>query len=290
VSLRRFAFIVVVMSPALVPLASCQSLPPAGQVRIDPEGIEQVWTPAGSFLMGTDDAMIRELKALDPPRFVLGELPSEQPQHEVHLTAGYWIDKYEVTNRAFRVFVEDGGYHNVDYWSKAGWEWLSKQSISQLPRSCLGNVPDHPIVCVSWYEAEAYAKWRGGRLPTEAEWEYAARGPKSMTYPWGEAFDSSRCNVVDSNGLTPVGGYPSGVSWVGAFDMAGNAMEWVQDWLDSYSADPVENPIGPAIGKVKVEKGGWWSGPFLAARSAYRHFEDPPDYGDIHVGFRVVSP
>jgi formylglycine-generating enzyme required for sulfatase activity len=297
----------VLMFPFLVLLVGCQSsprvtmpapileptstsVPTAGQIRFDQKGIEQVWVPAGSFLMGTDEAVIQELKALNPSSFVLGEFASEQPQHEVRITTGYWIDKYEVTNKAFQAFVEDGGYQNQILWSAEGWEWLSSQSINQLPRYCQGNVPDNPIACVTWYEAEAYTKWRGGRLPTEAEWEYAARGPKSLTYPWGNDFDSSRCNVVESKGLTPVGSYPTGVSWVGAFDMAGNVMEWVQDWLGNYSAGTIENPTGPATGKVKVEKGGWWGSTLFVARSAYRHFEDPPGYGDIHIGFRVVSP
>lgn len=261
-----------------------------GQARVDSKGIEQVWVPSGSFLMGSDEAAISELRALKPPSFVLNEFASEQPQHEVHITTGYWIDKYEVTNKAFQAFIQDGGYQNQNLWSPAGWEWLSLQSISQLPRSCLGNVPDHPVACLTWYEAEAYSQWRGGRLPTEAEWEYAARGPQSLTYPWGNEFDSTRCNVLDSKGLKPVGSYPTGASWVGAFDMAGNVMEWVQDWLGDYSAGPVENPTGPATGRVKVEKGGWWGSSLFVARSAYRHFEDPPSYGDIHIGFRVVSP
>jgi formylglycine-generating enzyme required for sulfatase activity len=278
-----------VKKPASVlPPTSTSTLAP-GQVRVDSKGIEQVWVPAGSFLMGTDEAAISELKALNPPGFVIGEFASEQPQHEVRITAGYWIDKYEVTNKAFQAFIQDGGYQNQDFWSPEGREWLSCQSINQFPQYCLGNVPDNPVACVTWYEAEAYAKWRGGRLPTEAEWEYAARGPQSLTYPWGNDFDSSRCNVVDSKGLQPVGSYPTGVSWVGAFDMAGNVMEWVQDWLGNYPAGTAENPAGPATGHVKVEKGGWWGSTLFVARSAYRHFEDPPDYGDPHIGFRVVS-
>jgi formylglycine-generating enzyme required for sulfatase activity len=277
----------------LVLLAGCQSLPAAipvaGQIRTDSKGIEQVWVPAGTFMMGTAESAIPELKALNPPRFVLGELASEQPQHEVHLTQGYWIDKYEVTNEAFSAFVRDGGYQNRGLWTEAGWEWLSRQSVEQLPKNCQGNVPRNPVVCVTWYEADAYARWRGGRLPTEAEWEFAARGPRSLAYPWGHDFDGSRANVVESKDLQPVGSYPPGASWVGAYDMAGNVMEWVQDWLDSYAAGAAVDPPGPASGKVKVEKGGWWGGPLLAARSAYRHFEDPPDYGDHHIGFRVVT-
>jgi formylglycine-generating enzyme required for sulfatase activity len=275
-------------APVLEPTST--SALTAGQIRFDPKGIEQVWVPAGSFLMGTDEATIQKLKALNPPGFILGELASEQPQHEVRLTTGYWIDKYEVTNKAFHAFVEDGGYQKKSLWSEVGWEWLSRQSMEQLPRHCLGNMPDNPIVCVTWYEAEAYAKWRGGGLPTEAEWEYAARGPQSLPYPWGHEFDSRRCNLLDSNGLKPVGSYLTGASWVGALDMAGNVMEWVQDWLGNYTTAAAENPNGPASGKMKVEKGGWWGGPLLVARSAYRHFEDPPEYGDIHIGFRVASP
>jgi formylglycine-generating enzyme required for sulfatase activity len=86
---------------------------------------------------------------------------------------------------------------------------------------------------VTWYEAEAYAKWRGGRLPTEAEWEFAARGPKSFVYPWGDTFDATRTNLIASKRLTPVGEIPKGVSPFGAHDMSGNAMEWVADWLDA---------------------------------------------------------
>ena len=267
-------------------------LPAAGQARVDDKGIEQVWVPAGSFKMGSGAAAIQALKAQQPPApgFVLGEFPSEQPQHEVRLTNGYWIDKYEVSNRAFQAFVDAGGYTAQSNWSDAGWAWLEQQSTSSLPKFCLGNLPDNPAACVTWYEAEAYAHWRGGRLPTEAEWEYAARGPDALSYPWGNEFDSSRCNLVDSKGLQPVGSYPTGASWVGALDMAGNVMEWVQDWLAPYASGPVTDPSGPASGKVKVEKGGWWGGSLFVGRSAYRHFEDPPEYGDIHIGFRIVTP
>jgi formylglycine-generating enzyme required for sulfatase activity len=264
----------------------------AGQTRHDPKGIEQVWVPAGSFRMGTDEAGLQALSAMQPspPSFVLGEFPSEQPQHTVRLTKGYWIDKYEVTNKAFQAFIGDGGYTNRAYWSEAGWAWLSQQVAGQWPKFCLGNLPDNPVACISWYEAEAYAKWRGGRLPTEAEWEYAARGPASLTYPWGNEFDNSRCNLVDSKELVPVGSYPSGASWVGAEDMAGNVMEWVQDWLGKYPEGEAVDPTGPESGKVKVEKGGWWGSNQFVARSAYRHFEDPPEYGDFHIGFRIVTP
>ncbi|MCD4738581.1 MAG: formylglycine-generating enzyme family protein [Anaerolineae bacterium] len=272
-------------TPAGTPMPTPAS---PGEARIDPWGIEQVWVPAGSFLMGTDD-----VSSLEPPSWAMHELESEQPEHKVHITRGYWIDKYEVTNAAFQAFVEDGGYLTEEYWSEKGWMWLGRENINQLPRQCINEeIPDHPRVCVTWYEAEAYARWRGGRLPTEAEWEYAARGPESLIYPWGNSFDSSKTNVVDSTGLTTVGSYPDGTSWVGAHDMAGNAMEWVQDWLDFhyYTSRERTDPPGPKRGQIKIEKGGWWgSNPFVA-RAAYRHFEDPPSYQDHHIGFRVITP
>jgi formylglycine-generating enzyme required for sulfatase activity len=258
--------------------------------RRDAKGIEQVWVPPGTFLMGTDDVTIDALKALDPPKWVLKALDSERPQHRVRLTEGYWIDKYEVTNAAFAVFVSDGGYKTPVYWSPAGKEWLAGKGAETLPSACPGDLPEHPRRCVTWYEAEAYARWRGGRLPTEAQWEYAARGPSSPRYPWGDTFDASRCNVIDASGAAPVGSFPKGASWVGALDMSGNAMEWVSDWLDAYDRQSgVEDPTGPAAGAVKVEKGGWWGSNPIVARCAYRHYEDPPTYGDKHIGFRIIS-
>jgi formylglycine-generating enzyme required for sulfatase activity len=263
----------------------------AGQKRTDAHGITQVWVPAGTFTMGTDPAAIAKLKAAGPPDWVAPALDTEAPEHDVTLTHGYWIDRDEVTNVAFDAFVDAGGYTTQAYWSDDGWEWLAGKDASRLPLHCQGDVPEQPRMCLTWYEAEAYAAWRGGRLPTEAEWEYAARGSKSTVYPWGNEFDTARANVVNSIGPKPVGSYPTGASWVGALDLSGNAMEWVADWLDPkyYASSPATDPTGPASGTVKVEKGGWWGSNEFVARSAYRHYEDPPTYGDKHIGFRVAS-
>jgi formylglycine-generating enzyme required for sulfatase activity len=242
--------------------------------------------------MGSDAAAIAKLTAASPPPWVLEEFPSEQPAHAVTLTHGYWIDTDEVTNAAFDAFTAAGGYTNRALWSDAGWTWLGHRVAGKLPLTCVGDDPALPRLCVTWFEAEAYATWRGGRLPTEAEWEFAARGPDSRVYPWGDTFDAARANVVDSVGPVPVGGFPAGTSWVGARDMAGNAMEWVADWLDPtwYARSPTDDPAGPDTGTIKVEKGGWWGSNEFVARSAYRHYEDPPIYQDHHIGFRVVSP
>lgn len=255
--------------------------------RVDSHGIQQVKVPAGSFLRGTQD-----ISMFNEPAWVLPILGSEQPQHEVHITKDFWIDKFEVTNAAFQRFVKIGGYKNPVYWSATGLAWLEAQNDKTLPVSCSHEeLPDFPRMCITWFEAQAYANWRGGRLPSEAEWEYAARGPDSLIYPWGDEFDPRFANVVGSTGPTPVGSYPGGISWVGALDMSGNAMEWVQDWLsyEYYSLREAIDPQGPTSGKRKVEKGGWWGSNPVVARSAYHHYEDPPHYQDHHIGFRVVT-
>jgi formylglycine-generating enzyme required for sulfatase activity len=253
--------------------------------RTDEKGVAQVWVPAGSFMMGAIEA-----EQVDPPGFARAEMKSEYPLHEVQISKGFWIDTYEVTVGSFKQFAEAGGYEEKAYWSEAGLAWLSEQSIESLKKRCSYLAENLPRACVTWFEAEAYAAWRGGRLPTEAEWEYAASGPESLIYPWGNEFDETLANIIDSPGLKPVGSYPGGVSWAGVHDMSGNAMEWVQDWVDFeyYATSPSVDPQGPETGKTKIEKGGWWGSNAYVARAAYHHFEDPPEYQDLHIGFRIV--
>lgn len=264
----------------------------AGEERSDIRGVAQVLVPAGCFTMGATESQAEFAQELDGPDWAKRRITTEQPSRQVCITSDYWIDQFEVTNAAFQAFIDGGGYQDQSNWSTDGLNWLLNQEEGSVPVECDGE-PDEPRVCVTWYEAEAYATWRGGRLPTEAEWEYAARGPESLIFPWGNEWDSERANVVESDRLLTVGSLPTGVSWVGAHDMAGNAMEWVSDWLSTgYNGvmDQTENPTGAASGRIKVEKGGWWGSNPVVARSTYRHFEDPPSYQDGHIGFRVVTP
>jgi formylglycine-generating enzyme required for sulfatase activity len=266
--------------------------PAPGDSYLDPHGIEQVWVPAGCFTMGTTDEQMEAERDLGPPFWARSAMRAEQPAHEVCLTSGYRIDKTEVTNAAWQDFVDAGGYTTPDLWSESGQAWLADQDVDGLPLDCPNaDQPDHPRACITWFEAEAYAAWRGGSLPTEAQWEFAARGPESLIYPWGDEWNPELANVVDSTETTPVGSYPEGASWVGALDMSGNVMEWAADWLDTdyYRESPQDDPPGAAEGRIKVERGGWWGSNSTVARSAYRHFEDPPTYEDHHIGVRIVA-
>ncbi len=274
-------------APAGTPVASPVRDP--GTARKDATGIAQVWVPGGTFRMGSDPG------SATPTSWAVATYASEHPAHEVHLTRGYWIDTTEVTVKAFAAFKAAGGYQDRSNWSEKGWAWLQGMGASPLPNACLEQGPDEPQVCVTWYEAEAYAHWRGGRLPTEAEWEFAARGPESLVYPWGNEYDAAKANLDGGKGPMAVGSFPAGASWIGAQDMAGNAMEWVADWWsDTYYAEsPANDPTGPALGIIKIEKGGWWdpaddSGAFVG-RAAFRLDEDMPTYQDHHIGFRIVT-
>ncbi len=159
----------------------------------------------------------------------------EQPVHEVTLDA-FWIDRTEVTNAQFAGCVADGACQPPSETS----------SSTRDPYYGNDEFADYPVIYVSWNDASEFCEWAGGRLPTEAEWEYAARGPESFTYPWGNNGPSTSLLNFDTNvgDTSEVGSYPDGASWVGALDMAGNVWEWVNDWYDSgyYQNSPGENP------------------------------------------------
>ena len=162
----------------------------------------------------------------------------------------YWIDKYPVTNEKYRAFIVADGYGNQAYWSPEGWKWKAKSNIAapEYWNNTEWNKADCPVVGVSYYEAEAYAKWAGKRLPTEAEWEKAARGEDGRKYPWGNKFDKNKCNSIATaiDHTTPVIQYIDGVSPYGYHDMAGNVWEWCED---SYFEEKEDS---------RVIRGGSW--------------------------------
>ena len=229
----------------------------------------------------------------------------EAPQHEVHLDA-YYIDKYEVTNAQYYQFwsADDGGKSKPTPAS-----YGSSYMIGDWPEVAKTK-PNYPVVGVTWYDASAYAAWAGKRLPTEAEWEKAARGTKARVWPWGDDFQSEipiadgesegtvsrvHCNRQDGddgydNTTAPVGSYPTGASLYGAHDMAGNVWEWVADWYEEgyYASSPAENPRGPKTGKLKVVKSGSWRNREHNQRCANRYWCYPYAWGNT-LGFRCAK-
>jgi formylglycine-generating enzyme required for sulfatase activity len=231
-----------------------------------------VYVPAGEFIMGNGDPFQEDLghRAYYIPQ--LGD--NERPAHRIFLTE-YWIDKFPVTNAQFAQFAQELGGH------------------FEFP---LGK-ERHPVVGVNPIHYRDYVRWCGKRLPTEAQWEKAARGTDGRRYPWGNTWDSNKCNV-SGRGTTPVDAYPEGASPYGCQDMAGNVYELVADWYDSnyYAMSPRENPLGPARGVCHVLRGGgWFSGDSGTVRCAYRFHDDTESRADPVfrnvIGFRgVVSP
>jgi len=262
--------------------------------------IRQVLVPAGSFLMGADD----EDSDTD-----------EAPIHEVRLDA-FWIDEHEVTNEQFGGFVAATGYVTTDELDgvgdtvlTSGFERVSGANWQhpQGPGSDLTGRAFQPVTLVSWDDARAYCAWIDGRLPTEAEWEYAARGPDALTFPWGNTFSDQRVNFCDRNCplswadddandgyrfMANVFEFGTGVSWVGAQNMAGNVWEWTADWYDEfyYNESPSDNPQGPPSVREggKTVRGGAWSSEAQGVRSAVR-VSVAPENGHFDVGFRCVA-
>jgi formylglycine-generating enzyme required for sulfatase activity len=197
---------------------------------------------------------------------------------QVTFDHSYFIDIYPVTNEQYKKFIEAGGYTNREHWSEEGWRWREAEKVTQ-PASWDDpewTKPDHPVVGVSWYEAEAYAKWSGNkRLPTEQEWEKAARGTDGLVYPWGDEFDKEKCNSWESGigGATPVTKYVNGLSPYGCYDMAGNVLEWT-------SSDYGSN--------IKVLRGGSWISFAGSVRSASRDYYLPTSR-TTDIGFRCAK-
>lgn len=247
------------------------------------DGMQMVFVPGGTFLMGSSSSVDNIAQG------------NEFPQHNVMLSS-FWIDKTEVTNEQFVMFLND--LRNQEFNSTA-WLGIDTSNVlieyngtSYSPKAGFGN---HPVVNVSWYEARAYCEWVGGSLPTEAQWEYVARGMDGRIYPWGDQFDSSRVNslgLADGYEMTaPSGSYsPKGDSWVGAADMVGNVSEWVADWYESnYENGLTNNPIGPGFGDYKVLRGGGWNGERRHLRIANREIARPESRSN-NIGFRCAFP
>jgi formylglycine-generating enzyme required for sulfatase activity len=246
-------------------LAACAG---AATTRVSAaDGMAEVMVPAGDFLMGS--------LASDPDAY-----PGESPLHTVYLDS-YGIDRTEVTNAMYARCVQASTCRPPGRMS------------SYTRDAYYGNstYAAYPVIFVTWYDAAAYCRWAGGLLPTEAQWEKAARGTDGRPYPWGSSMPGQTLLNYNTQvgDTTVVGGFPAGASPYGALDMAGNVWEWVADWYvpDYYARSPQRDPLGPAQGLGRVMKGGAWNVTSQTARAAVRA-RRTPDYAYDNVGFRCV--
>lgn len=254
--MRKISF-VLIMGTLLV--LGCSR----GEITNPKDGSILIVIPAGSFSMGSNES------------------DDEKPIHTVYLDK-YYIGKYLVTNAQYKKFCDATGHSQPPE---------SDPRISGM-KNYFTAYPNYPVVNVSWFDAKAYCEWAGLRLPTEAEWEKAARGTDGRKYPWGNSWDSNKCNN-GGNGdgytnVSSVGSFPSGVSPYGVYDMAGNVWEWCNDWYGEnyYGSSPSSNPTGPSSGIDRVLRGGSWWDNAESCRSAFR---SKSDIGFSNGGFRVAK-
>lgn len=230
------------------------------------DGSTLVLIPAGDFLMGSNTGY-----------------PVERPEHRVFVDA-FYLSASLITNEQYARFVRETGRRvpHLDDRRMQRENWNQETGLYPPERA------RHPVVLVSWRDAQEYCEWAGGRLPIEAEWERAARGGmEGRVYPWGDLIDPSLANYDNQNGTTTVGSYPPNA--YGLYDIAGNVWEWVADWYDPryYARSPSDNPPGPESGSTKVLRGGAWLLFPEFCRVAYR-FHNSPDFRFNLIGFRLA--
>ena len=318
---------------AALALGACTTAaaPPPSRTA-DALGIEFVRIPAGEFLMGADEdpaLLARDFPAYDPARFT--QFGDETPVHRVRITRAFWLGRHEITVAQFRRFIEASGHvpeSEADGTGGFGFDPAHDPAASTTGDAFAGRDPryswrdpgfaqgdDHPVVNVSWNDAMAMARWlseREGavyRLPTEAEWEYAARAGSRTRYAGGDApqhltavanaFDRDAAaywqkwrpfalEAGDGHAFTaPVGSFAPNA--FGLHDMHGNAWEWCADWYadDYYARSPVDDPQGPRDGSVRVRRGGSWHTWALYARASFRNWNTPQSRYPL-LGFRLV--
>ncbi len=221
--------------------------------------VEMVMVPAGPFTMGSDS-----------------DDAEDAPAHSVDLPA-FEIDKFEVTNDDFALFVDATGYQ-TDSEGSGGQSW----------RKYAEGKGNHPVVKVTWNDASAFCEWAGKRLPTEEEWEKAARGDDGRAYPWGNDFDASKANVKDTGlrSTTAVGSFPDGASPYGAEDMGGNVWEWTATWFKAYPGGADDNPYYGE--RFRVTRGGAWFEEAPQVTVFNRNAADPNITANDDLGFRCV--
>ncbi|MGQ0504122.1 MAG: formylglycine-generating enzyme family protein [Myxococcaceae bacterium] len=232
--------------------------------------------PAGEFLRGS------------PEDF---GMPEEHPARTIYVSA-FEIDALPVTWADFERFIGAGGYRDPALWDEEGWELkLEQPRFHSEPEWAHVTGPTQPVCGVSFYEAQAYARWQEKRLPTEAEWEKAARGTDGRVYPWGNEWSNDRCSFRGGpvRAAPSVGSYPFGASPYGVLDMCGGLWEWCSDWFDTgyYELAPERDPQGPSQGLMKVARGGAWHAVPLLNRTANRNAWKPAARFS-NVGFRCV--
>jgi formylglycine-generating enzyme required for sulfatase activity len=249
--------------PADTAIPTAAISPTPSSLLTDDKGVEMVLVPEGDFAMGSNR----------------GE-SDEQPVHIVNLSA-YYIDKYEVTNKSYKACVDDG-------------KCIPPQQLYFFPESpnriYFGNpqYDNYPVIYVDWNQANDYCEWRGARLPTEAEWEKAARGTDERPYAWGKELACPHANYQGCVNLTSeVGSYPEGVSPYGAYDLTGNVWEWVSDWYSAnyYSISPGRNPTGPTTGQSRQMRGGSWARYDV---TAFHRANYAASYNNFDIGMRCA--